>query len=102
MIFTFYSESVTEEITEEIVSPEPPSLRSTIREEPIQETEGEESESPPIESDSEGLVMARKPSKRKQKAMSKPVSFSLNIIRLFQQSYLNILSFHGTYVQITL
>ena len=57
------------------MSPEP-SLRSTIREEPIQETEGEESESPrQLESDSEGLVVARTPSKRKQKAMSKPVSF---------------------------
>ena len=70
---------MTEEITEE-VSPEPPSLRSTMREEPIQETEGEESESPPIESDSEGLVMARKPSKRKQKAMSKPVSSETKLL----------------------
>ena len=64
---------MTEEISEDIISPEP-SRGSTLREEPIPETEGEESESPPIESDSEGLVMARKPSKRKQKAMSKPVS----------------------------
>ena len=59
-------------MTEEVISPEP-SRGSTLREEPIQETEGEESESPLIESDSEGLVMARKPSKRKQKAMPKPV-----------------------------
>ena len=29
------SESVTEEVTEEIFSPEPASLRSTMREEPI-------------------------------------------------------------------
>lgn len=65
------TESVTEEITEEVVSPEPSQL-STMKEEPVQETEDEESESPLIESDSEGLVMARKPSKRKQKAMSKP------------------------------
>lgn len=65
---------MTEEITEEVISAEQ-SLRSPMREEPIQETEEEEESPPPIESDSEGLVMARKPSKRKQKDMPKPVSY---------------------------
>jgi hypothetical protein len=63
----------TEEISEDI-SPEP-SQRSTYRDEEVRpETEEEESETPPIESDSEGLVMAPRPSKRKQKPESKPVS----------------------------
>ena len=38
------------------------------------ETEGEESETPPVESDSEGVMIAPKPSKRKQKPEAKPVS----------------------------
>ena len=41
---------------------------------PKQETEEEESETPPVESDSEGLVMAPRPSKRRQKSETKPVS----------------------------
>ena len=45
---SFTLESMTEEITEENVSPEPPSLHSTMREEPI--SKGEEPESPPIKS----------------------------------------------------
>ena len=83
---------MTEEITEEVVSPEPSQL-STMKEEPVQETEGEESESPLIESDSEGLVMARKPSKRKQKAMLKPVCIHNLLMQIYSlqegQLYLN-------------
>ncbi|XP_053402324.1 protein fantom-like isoform X7 [Mercenaria mercenaria] len=77
-------ESVTEEISEDI-SPEP-SQRSTWREEEARpETEEEESETPPIESDSEGLVMAPRPSKRKQKPESKPgnsVTVAINHVSL--------------------
>ncbi|XP_060591570.1 protein fantom-like isoform X2 [Ruditapes philippinarum] len=77
-------ESVTEEISEDI-SPEP-SQRSTFRDEEVRpETEEEESETPPIESDSEGLVMAPRPSKRKQKPESKPgnsVTVAINHVSL--------------------
>lgn len=68
---------IVEEISEDI-SPQQ-SQRSTLRDEeaePRPETE-EESETPPIESDSEGLVMAPRPSKRKQKPESKPVGYAL-------------------------
>lgn len=62
----------TEEISEDI-SPQQ-SQRSTFREEEAEE----ESETPPIESDSEGLVIAPRPSKRKQKPESKPVGYAFN------------------------
>ncbi|KAL4234620.1 Protein fantom [Mactra antiquata] len=80
--------SVTEEITEDI-SPEP-SQRSTMREEEFRpDTEEEESETPPVESDSEGLVMAPRPSKRKQKPESKPgnsVTVAINYVSLEEGS----------------
>lgn len=83
-------ESVTEEISEDI-SPQQ-SQRSTLREEeaePRPETEEEESETPPIESDSEGLVMAPRPSKRRQKPESKPgnsVTVAINHVSLEEGS----------------
>ena len=55
------------------------SQRSTLREDVFKkESEAEESETPTVESDSEGLVMAPRPSKRKQKTESKQVIMSLN------------------------
>lgn len=65
-----------EEISEEIISPEQ-SQRSTLRDEeapPRVETE-EESETPPVESDSEGVMIAPKPSKRRLKPEAKPVCY---------------------------
>lgn len=69
----------TDEVSEEIISPEQ-SQRSTLRDEvapPKVDTEEEESETPPVESDSEGVMIAPKPSKRKQKPESKPVCLTV-------------------------